>query len=149
MECGKDHPFRIGCHIRQTPHDDVYESTANGTGNFFHDEWLRANKPEGDKDKSQMEPFFVPWFEIELYEKPFDSDNERDEFAAWLLRNMDNEKSDGSPDAGTYYWWLWSLGATLENIHWYINERKEVQRTCRTWQLSSLLMILKLQALWT
>lgn len=103
----------------------VYESTANGTGNFFHDEWLRANKPEGDKDKSQMEPFFVPWFEIELYEKPFDSDNERDEFAAWLLRNMDNEKSDGSPDAGTYYWWLWSLGATLENIHWYINERKK------------------------
>lgn len=103
----------------------VYESTANGTGNFFHDEWLRANKPEGDKDKSQMEPFFVPWFEIELYEKPFDSDNERDEFAAWLLRNMDNEKSDGSPDAGTYYWWLWSLGATLENVHWYINERKK------------------------
>ncbi len=103
----------------------VYESTANGTGNFFHEEWLRANKPQGDKDKSQMEPFFVPWFEIELYEKAFNSDRERELFAEWLIKNRENEKTDGSPDAGTYYWWLWGIGATLENIHWYINERKK------------------------
>ena len=62
--------------------------------------------------KSQMEPFFVPWYEIELYEKPFDNDKEREEFASWLIKNMDNDKPDGHPDPGTYYWWLWGKGAT-------------------------------------
>lgn len=102
----------------------VYESTANGTGNFFHNEWVRANKPEGDPEKSQMEAFFVPWYEIELYEKPFDNDKEREEFASWLIKNMDNDKPDGHPDPGTYYWWLWGKGATLENINWYVTARK-------------------------
>ena len=31
----------------------AYESTANGTGNFFHKEWLAAKKGQ-----SQFEPFF-------------------------------------------------------------------------------------------
>lgn len=102
----------------------VYESTANGTGNFFHNEWVRAKKPEGDPDKSQMVPFFVPWFEIELYETPFASESEKRDFAKWLLKNREDHKADTSPDAGEYYWWLWSVGATLENIHWYIEKRK-------------------------
>ena len=103
----------------------VYESTANGTGNFFHNEWLRANKPEGDSEKSLMVPFFVPWFEIELYEKSFDNDRDRGIFAQWLLENRYDGKQDVTPDTGAYYWWLWGLGATLENIHWYANERKK------------------------
>lgn len=103
----------------------VYESTANGTGNFFHNEWIRANKPEGDQDKSLMIPFFVPWFEIELYEKKFDNDRDRGIFAQWLLENRYDGKQDVTPDTGAYYWWLWGLGATLENIHWYVNERKK------------------------
>lgn len=40
----------------------VMESTANGVGNYFHREWLRCVAGEGDKV-----PFFVPWYEIELY----------------------------------------------------------------------------------
>lgn len=40
----------------------VMESTANGVGNFFHREWVRA--VEGKSDK---EPVFIPWFEIEMY----------------------------------------------------------------------------------
>lgn len=101
----------------------VYESTANGAGNFFHEEWIRANKPVGDRDKSQMEPFFVPWYEIELYEKNFKNNKEREEFAKWLLNNRDNEKPDRYSEPGTYYWWLWGRGATLENIYWYVNEQ--------------------------
>lgn len=38
------------------------ESTANGVGNFFHREWLRACAGESDKT-----PFFVPWHEIDIY----------------------------------------------------------------------------------
>lgn len=102
----------------------AYESTANGTGNFFHTEWLRANKPEGDPEKSNMIPIFVPWFEIELYQKPFDSQEEMIAFADWLIDNRYNERPTIYPDAGTYYWWLWSKGATLENINWYVETRK-------------------------
>lgn len=40
----------------------VMESTANGVGNFFHREWVRAQAGESDK-----EAVFVPWFEIEMY----------------------------------------------------------------------------------
>ena len=38
------------------------ESTANGTGNFFHREWMRACTP-GRSDKI---PFFVPRHEIDI-----------------------------------------------------------------------------------
>lgn len=102
----------------------VYESTANGTGNFFHTEWLRAKKQEGDPDKSQMTAFFVPWFEIELYERQFESKGEKEKFARWLIKNKDNKTPDVHPDPGVYYWGLWERGATLENIYWYVGERR-------------------------
>lgn len=40
----------------------VMESTANGVGNFFHREWVRAVAGESDKT-----PVFVAWHEIEMY----------------------------------------------------------------------------------
>ena len=93
-------------------------------GNFFHTEWLRANKDEGDPDKSNMQHIFVPWFEIELYSEEFESESEMLDFANWLIGNRYNEKPSNYPDSGVYYWWLWCKGATLENIHWYIEKRK-------------------------
>lgn len=102
----------------------VFESTANGTGNYFHKEWLRANLKEGDENKSQMKPVFVPWFMISLYKKNFKSENEKTKFASWLFENKNNSKVLGAPDSGEYYWWLLEKGATLENINWYINKRK-------------------------
>lgn len=105
----------------------VYESTANGTGNFFHDEWLRAKKEVGDPEKSSMEPLFVPWFEIEMYSMKFKSEKDKIAFAHWLIDNRDNDKPNGASDPGKYYWWLWTIGATLENIHWYVNKRKDFE----------------------
>ncbi len=102
----------------------VLESTANGTGNFFHTEWLRANKPEGDPEKSNLVPFFVSWFEIELYSKEFDSEDEMIAFADWLIDNRNDDVPTTAPDAGKYYWWLWKQGATLQNINWYIEKRR-------------------------
>ena len=67
----------------------VYESTANGTGNFFHREYTAAK--EG---KSQFEAMFVSWFDIEQYTLAFDSDNEKWDFAEWLYQNRDNENTD-------------------------------------------------------
>lgn len=100
----------------------VYESTANGTGNFFHREWIAAK--EGH---SQFEPFFVPWFEIyDLYHLDFEHKKELQEFAIWLYENRANTNTmSDREEPGTYLWHLWQLGAPLEAIHWYITERKK------------------------
>ena len=80
----------------------VLESTANGVGDFFHDEWLRAQMGRSDK-----EPVFVPWHEIGIYTMPVD-----DPMALW--EQMDD-----------YERTLWNDGCTLEQVNWYHHKRKE------------------------
>ena len=80
----------------------VLESTANGVGDYFHDEWLRAQLERSDKA-----PVFVPWHEIELYSKGVD-----DAVALW--NGMDE-----------YERGLWDDGCTLEQINWYHHKRRE------------------------
>ena len=79
------------------------ESTANGTGSFFHREWLRAR--EGVSDKH---PVFVAWHEIEMYRSPVDD-------AEALWRSLDD-----------YERALWQRGLTLEMIAWYHAKRREI-----------------------
>lgn len=94
----------------------VYESTANGTGNFFQKEYDDAKK-----GVSQFEAMFVSWFDIEQYSIPVSNP---EEFAAWLYKNKDNGNvSSSREESGRYLWWLWEKGATLEAINWYIQER--------------------------
>lgn len=95
----------------------VYESTANGTGNFFQREYDAARR--GD---SQFKALFVAWFEIEQYSLDIP---DREAFATelWRNRKADYAASDRA-EPGKYLWWLWEQGATLEAIHWYIQERK-------------------------
>lgn len=94
----------------------VYESTANGTGNFFHREYEAAR--DGD---SQFRPLFVAWFEIDQYSAPI---NDTSAFAAELLAGKDVATSTSDRrEPGRYLWWLWEKGATLEAINWYISER--------------------------
>ena len=83
----------------------VLESTANGVGNFVHDEWLRAQMERSDK-----ETVFVPWHEIGFYTAPLDD-------AAALWESMDG-----------YERTLWSDGCTLEQINWYHHKRLEFRR---------------------
>ncbi len=75
----------------------VVESTANGTGNWFHEEWMKAKN--GNSDKT---PLFIAWFEIEIYSMPLDVTEE--EFIDSLSE---------------YEWRLWDMGATLQAINWY------------------------------
>lgn len=99
----------------------VYESTANGVGNFFHNEYVAAKDPE---IKSQFEPLFISWFDIELYQLPFDSELERLTFAQWLYDNrLNGSTRSDREECGKYLWWLWNIGASLEGIHWYVEER--------------------------
>ena len=80
---------------------EVLESTANGMGSFFHEEWLKAKA--GESDKTAM---FVPWHEIEIYRQPVASVEE-------LWNAMDD-----------YEHQLWDEGCTLEMINWYHHKRK-------------------------
>ena len=80
----------------------VIESTANGVGNYFHKEWLRAK--EGLSDKT---PVFVAWYEIE------ENAVEVTDVAA-IVGAMDEYERN-----------LWRRGRTLEQIRWYQLKRRE------------------------
>lgn len=98
----------------------IYESTANGTGNFFHHEYTAAK--EGN---SQFDALFISWFDIDLYSNPFADEREREDFARWLYANRDNANVNSNrEEPGKYLWSLWQKGATLEAINWYILERR-------------------------
>lgn len=99
----------------------IYESTANGVGNFFHNEYVAAKDPE---TKSQFLPLFISWFDIELYQLPFENQRQLYRFAESLLSNRLNGSAPSDrEESGKYLWWLWESGATLEGIHWYVEER--------------------------
>lgn len=80
----------------------VMESTANGVGNFFHTEWVRAKAGKSDK-----RAVMVPWYEIEIYRAEV---NDADS----LWKEMDDYERN-----------LWNMGLTLEMIQWYHLKRRE------------------------
>lgn len=97
----------------------VYESTANGIGNFFHREYLAAKEGKG-----QFESLFVAWHEIEQYALAFESEEDKRKFATWLYENRNSDTVNSTrEEPGTYLWRLWQMGATLEAINWYVLER--------------------------
>lgn len=99
----------------------VMESTANGTGNFFHSEYKAAANPN---IKSQYDALFISWFQIPKYRIPFKSASQVREFARWLYENRENDNvASRREEPGRYLWWLWQKGAALEAIHWYVEER--------------------------
>lgn len=80
----------------------VLESTADGMGNFFHSQWLDACNGRSDK-----QPVFVPWHEIEIYRQPV-----TDPMSLW--KSLDAYERN-----------LWDEhGCTLEMINWYHTKRK-------------------------
>jgi hypothetical protein len=80
----------------------VIESTANGVGSYFHNEWLRSEAGKSDKHA-----VFVPWYEIEIYRMAVDD--------AWQLWESLTD----------YELNLWQQGLTLEMINWYHHKAKE------------------------
>lgn len=82
------------------------ESTANGVGNWFHREWLRAEKGLSDKT-----PVFVPWYEIDIYSKP-------------LIPGCEEEFVDSLTDYEENLW-ITVPNITLENLNWYHQKARE------------------------
>lgn len=67
----------------------IYESTANGVGNFFHEQWKLAESGESD-----FIPIFIPWFWQDEYRRKisdvFDATDE--EVNLQRLYGLDNEQ---------------------------------------------------------
>lgn len=94
----------------------VMESTPKGAGNFFHETWRNAKN-----DESNFNALFIPWFFIPHDTLPID---DMEEFVEWLVGGKDDQQPQGRwKDSGAHYWWLWTLGATLEGINWYRYKR--------------------------
>lgn len=94
----------------------VMESTAKSSDDFFHDVYIAAKKGH-----SSYSPIFIPWFYIPHDTLPI---KDRRKFIRELLEHKDDDKPHGRwLDSGKHYWWLWTLGATLEGIHWYMYKR--------------------------
>ena len=88
----------------------VRESTANGEGDYFFDQWQKAKKEE-----TVYEPVFVEWYLIDMYEKPFAGE--------YTLENGRTKKGTVSGFIGTlseYEKNLWKNHplCTLENLNW-------------------------------
>lgn len=82
----------------------VYESTPNGTGNFFHREYIRAKKKQ-----SNFKAIFIAWFDIDIYSVKIP------DYKTFIASLSRKEK------------YIFSLGATLEAIAWYREKAKEQQ----------------------
>jgi hypothetical protein len=72
----------------------ILESTANGTGNWWHDTWRAAE--EGDSDYI---PLFFPWYKHYEYQRPTT--------LSTLIELTPDERQ------------IMQLGASFENIEWY------------------------------
>lgn len=83
------------------------ESTAKGTGNFFHTTWQASIRGE-----NAYTPVFVAWWEIDMYSLPFAS---REDMYSFVESMTDYEQ------------YVFSLGATLEGLHWYREKRKSFE----------------------
>ena len=72
---------------------------------------------EDGQPVSAFEPLFVAWWEIEQYtEKP----KSMLEWACTLISRRDDKKNHWD-----YFFWLWTIGATLQGVYWYQLKMKE------------------------
>lgn len=53
----------------------IFESTANGVGDYFYTQWQRAVKGESD-----FIPIFLPWYTDSSYKREFNSEEEKQAF---------------------------------------------------------------------
>lgn len=88
----------------------VRESTANGVGDYFYEQWQKAKAGE-----TTYTPIFAPWYMIKLYEELFNG--------YYYLHNGRRKKGTVSEFISTmtdYEWNLWNNHeeCTFENLNW-------------------------------
>lgn len=86
----------------------VYESTAQGQGNYFHEKWLKA---ESGRDEA-FRSCFIPWFDNPFNVIHFTDKEEKKRFA----ENMTEKQMA-----------MFELGATLQGLKWYRFRQDEIE----------------------
>lgn len=90
----------------------VMESTAKSSDDYFAEVWRSC-----DDGKGGYTQIFVPSRDIIYDNRKIDDLNA---FIDWLVEHKDEDTPNGKwKDSGKYYWWLWTIGSTLEHINWY------------------------------
>lgn len=88
----------------------IRESTANGVGDYFYNQWQKAKNKE-----TSFEPVFAAWYMIDLYSEPFNG--------YYYLHNGRKKKgiiADFFKSLNKYELNLWNNHklCTLENLNW-------------------------------
>jgi hypothetical protein len=101
----------------------VLESTAKGTGNFFHKEVQAALKRGSGRRVT-----FVSWYEIPMYACIETEDRDGDIIIKREKNGLPVSKIKDYnrfiSEMTDYQWWQWEQGATLEGIMWYAEEKQ-------------------------
>lgn len=92
----------------------VFESTADGVGDFFHSEWVAATKAKAQEQDNPLHPFYEPifiaWYDIESYALPIEDYPE-------FVKSLNDDEHR-----------MFSYGATLEQIQWYRWKASDVKK---------------------
>jgi hypothetical protein len=89
----------------------VWESTANGVGDFFHEMWQKAVRGE-----NEFTPIFLGWFVDPTYTRPFRTDAEKEQ----LIKEVNTVSVDvNGNETHTYeYELMQKNGLTYEQLNW-------------------------------
>lgn len=99
----------------------IWETTANGVGDFFHEQWKKAEKGE-----NEFIPVFLPWFIQPEYTRNFFTDAEREQFIAEveLITKDNNGNSVGTYEKDI----MVKYNLTYEQLNW---RRHTVRNKCQ------------------
>lgn len=89
----------------------VLESTANGMGGYFYEQWQKAVKGESD-----FIPLFYPWFFDPAYTKPFITSEQREEFIQEV--EQIHKDVDGNKTFTEEKLLMQEHGLTYEQLNW-------------------------------
>lgn len=87
----------------------AHESTANGVGDFFYNEWTKA-----ESGRSSYAAVFVAWWEIEMYSEKISGC-----FYNYIGKKVDGNIHDFIETLTEDEKMMFGMGCTLENINWY------------------------------
>lgn len=89
----------------------VLETTANGVGDWFHEQWVQA-----EKGLNEFTPIFLPWHIQPEYTRPFFTDEERISFIESV--DMITQDMNGNPVRTYEYELMQKHDLTYEQLNW-------------------------------
>lgn len=99
----------------------IWETTANGVGDYFHEQWMRAERGESD-----FTPIFLPWHIQPEYTRAFGSEEQKRQFEAEIGHVVRDETGK---ETRTYeYELMQKFDLTLEQLNW---RKYTIQNKCQ------------------